>query len=472
MIIKLIKKLNPLASLGIKSYSILIPFFITLLVFLLIEAYAYLIGNPLAVGTPAIFFALALTIYFSARDGVRGGAIAGILSVCYYLYIIYSRNYTGQQLTSGLILTFLLGALYLIIAVVLGWLRQKIDTLIEKEAHEKIRLQAILKQLPAGVLITGPKNKIEYINQQLEKMIDGKVEIGDSLNNHENPFLSLLYRTARQKKTSSELKFEGRNKRIRHFKINNSEVLDKKGKQIAKVFIIDDISLEKELEKRKDDFINMASHELKTPLTSLNLYASLFKKNGANLKRAKFALIADNIKTQIERLQRLVDDLLDVSRIQTGKLTFNKDKFRLDDMIEETMEVFQASTPQKLVLSKKSQISLVADKFRIYQVFANIISNAIKYSSSSGDIVVEVKKLNGQALVSIKDSGIGIPKQEQTKIFDRLYQVNEDTVKTFPGFGMGLYISKEIIKRHKGKIWVESEKDKGSTFYFSLPIST
>lgn len=471
MSISLLKKLNPLSKLGNKSYSVLIPFLITLLIFLLIETYAYLVGNPLAVGTPAIFFALALTIYFSARDGVRGGAIAAVLSVGYYLYIIYSRNYTGQQLASGVVLTFLLGALYLIIALVLGWLRQRIDTLIEKEAYEKIRLQAILKQLPAGVLITGPKNKIEYINQQLEKMIDGKVEVGDSINNHENPFLALLYKTARQRKATAELKFEGKNKRIRYFKISNSEVLDKKGKQIAKVFIVDDISLEKELEKRKDDFINMASHELKTPLTSLNLYASLFKKNAASLKNEKYTLLADNIKTQIERLQRLVDDLLDVSRIQTGKLTFSKDKFRLDDMIEETLEIFQASTPQNLVLSKKNQVSLIADKFRIYQVFANILSNAIKYSSSSGDIIVEVKKVNGQAVVSVKDSGIGISKQEQTKIFDRLYQVNEETVKTFPGFGMGLYISKEIIKRHKGRIWVDSEKDKGSTFYFSLPIN-
>lgn len=471
MSVSLLKKLNPLSKLGNKSYSVLIPFLITLLTFLLIETYAYLVGNPLAVGTPAIFSALALTIYFSARDGVRGGAIAAVLSVGYYLYIIYSRNYTGQQLTSGVVLTFLLGALYLIVALVLGWLRQRIDTLIEKEAYEKIRLQAILKQLPAGVLITGPKNKIEYINQQLEKMIDGKVEVGDSINNHENPFLTLLYKTARQRKATAELKFEGKNKRIRYFKISNSEVLDKKGKQIAKVFIVDDISLEKELEKRKDDFINMASHELKTPLTSLNLYASLFKKNAASLKNEKHTLLADNIKTQIERLQRLVDDLLDVSRIQTGKLTFSKDKFRLDDMIEETLEIFQASTPQNLVLSKKNQVSLVADKFRIYQVFANILSNAIKYSSSSGDIIVEVKKINGQAVVSVKDSGIGISKQEQTKIFDRLYQVNEETVKTFPGFGMGLYISKEIIKRHKGRIWVDSEKDKGSTFYFSLPIN-
>ncbi len=147
-------------------------------------------------------------------------------------------------------------------------------------------------------------------------------------------------------------------------------------------------------------------------------------------------------------MKELVNDLLDVSRIQTGKLNFSKEKFKLNELIAETIDGLQGTTNnQPLLYKSKQSFEVFADKFRICQVLTNLITNASKYSPENTAIVI------------------------QAKIFERLYQVTDVTEKTFPGLGMGLYISKEIIKRHRGNIWVEGEKGKGSTFYFSLALA-
>ena len=171
-------------------------------------------------------------------------------------------------------------------------------------------------------------------------------------------------------------------------------------------------------------------------------------------------------------MQKLVADLLDVSRLQTGKLLFNKEAFDLDTLLFETIEQLQGTTKHVIVYKGKEKLLVEGDKFRIYQVLTNLLTNALKYSGESTQIQVRLQKVAGKAVISVKDFGIGIEKDQQKKIFERLYQVMDDTEKTFPGFGMGLYISKEIVKRHKGSIWVESEKGKGSTFYFSIPIKS
>jgi signal transduction histidine kinase len=181
--------------------------------------------------------------------------------------------------------------------------------------------------------------------------------------------------------------------------------------------------------------------------------------------------IVGSIQHQIERLQELVNDLLDVSRLQTGKLTFTKEDFRIDQLVEEAIADLKGmAKDQRIVYTGKVAIKVHADKFRIYQVLTNLITNAVKYSGDGKSIKLNIKRKEGKVVVSVQDFGIGIAKEQQRKIFDRLYQVIDDKQKTFPGFGMGLYIAKEIITRHQGKIWVESEKGKGSTFFFTLPL--
>src|SRR6185312_2268390 len=167
------------------------------------------------------------------------------------------------------------------------------------------------------------------------------------------------------------------------------------------------------------------------------------------------------------------NDLLDVSRIQTGKLRFNKEIFDISEVVKDTVEGLQASTKRYHIIIKSSGKHRVqADKYRVYQVLVNLITNAVKYSPKAMRIIVRVKKIKHNIVVSVKDFGIGIDQSEQHKIFEKLYQVTDPEEKTFPGLGLGLYISKQIIERHEGKIWVKSKKRKGATFFFCLPAYT
>ncbi len=237
-----------------------------------------------------------------------------------------------------------------------------------------------------------------------------------------------------------------------------------------------DITERKDLERRKDEFVSMASHELKTPITSLNLFVDMLRKNAEEKKYDTIPVFASKIKQQTSKLSELVNDMLDVSRIETGKLRLKKEKFNLGELLQDIVEDMQYTTQKHTIIySGTKALIVVADRYRIYQVLINLLTNAIKYSPDNTQITVRLKKQNNTALVSVSDKGIGISKDQQQSIFDKLYQVGETKDKGFPGLGMGLYISKEIITRHKGDIWVKSKgknTGEGSTFYFTLPLKS
>ena len=196
-----------------------------------------------------------------------------------------------------------------------------------------------------------------------------------------------------------------------------------------------------ETEKRKDEFISMASHELKTPVTSMKLFVEILKRHLKlqNDKQGEKYIV--KIAAQIDKLKGLIDDLLDVSRIQTGKLRLNYEKFNLDELIARTVEALQGTTDKHyLIFGRNGHVPMYADRFRIEQVLANLLTNAIKYSPEGGDIEISLKKNADHVTVSIKDQGIGISQKQQEKIFDKLYQVNEYQEKNSSGLGMGLYI--------------------------------
>ena len=483
---RLINYLNPINRLGNTKYSIIFPLIVSLSTALLLQAYfQFILQDPTAIGLYAIGLFVALIIYFSFRDGILGGFLVTLVTVCYYLYLIHILNYQGRQFVSGVDTTIVLGVIYAFLSFTIGWLKQTIDSLIDREANEKRRLHTIIEQLPVGVLITNGKGEITQANRQADIILGRKTPIGFQvgsdnlvpssqngklLNPAHTPLLHVL-QTGRPVIGKEFLlhRPDGKNVNLR---VSAAPIHSKLGRVIAAAIIFTDITQQKELESRKDDFVNMASHELKTPITSMKLYLDVLSKEIKGYKNEKSIRILNNVKSQTQKLQELVNDLLDVSRLQTGKLTFHKEKFRLDQFLDETLEQLRGTSAyQKLIFEKKHPVLVEADKFRLYQVLANLVSNAVKYSSGTGDIIVGLHRKNGNAIVSVKDFGIGISKNQQKKIFERLYQVGDEKEKTFPGFGMGLYISKEIIKRHKGKIWVESEKDSGSTFYFSLPLT-
>lgn len=240
--------------------------------------------------------------------------------------------------------------------------------------------------------------------------------------------------------------------------------------EVVSVLIVSrDITEIKKAEERKDDFIAIASHELKTPLTSIRVFADVLAR-----KSQKIPDINNHVRKmseQIDILIRLINELLDVSRIQRGTIELTKERFPLDVLTREVVEMLQPTTSHRIQLTSKSAVYVTADKNRIRQVIINLLSNAIKYSPETELIEVFITKEKERIVLSVQDHGIGIEKKHRAKIFERFFRIYESDSKRYSGLGMGLFISHEIVKRHKGRMWLVSEKGKGSTFYFSLPAS-
>jgi len=234
-------------------------------------------------------------------------------------------------------------------------------------------------------------------------------------------------------------------------------------------FVMDITELKKD-EQRKNDFIGMVSHELKTPLTSLNGYIQLLQSK-ADGKGDKFTAGAlATAGKQVKKMTTMINGFLNISRLESGKIVLNKSSLRLDELIhtviEETMVI---TTSHVIKCTCEVPITLSGDYDKISNVVSNLLSNAIKYAPNHRDIDVKCEIIGGMAQVSVKDYGPGIDKVQVPQLFERYYRA--ETNHTISGFGIGLYLSSEIIDRHNGRIWAESEIGVGSTFYFTLPMN-
>jgi signal transduction histidine kinase len=221
-------------------------------------------------------------------------------------------------------------------------------------------------------------------------------------------------------------------------------------------------------QQRKDEFIGIASHELKTPLTSVIGYLDLLRTTeDAALQK----LCVEKAKQSAHKLEKLIKDLLDVSKIQSGQLQLNVKAFDIDVLMDETVASLQMVSQQHTIRKEnncKGQV-IYADRQRIEQVLINLLSNAIKYSPGKNEVLISCTKNDEELVIRVRDYGVGIPADELQKIFDRFYRTKDSSVH-ISGFGLGLYICRDIVARHNGKIWAEKEAD-GSSFYFSLPLN-
>lgn len=252
----------------------------------------------------------------------------------------------------------------------------------------------------------------------------------------------------------------------------NAHRVELEGEYKDRILIaIEDITDRRTLEKRKDDFLSVASHELKTPLTTIRGYVQMMSRLMPREADEKFRSIVAKTEQFVDRLSGLITELLDVNRIQSGNLELHKQEFDFDHMIAHAIETIEAAThTQRIKLEGQTIGSLYGDESSLTQVVTNLLSNAIKYSPDDSPIGLYVSKVREYIKVSVTDQGEGITPDDQKKIFERFYRAS-DVQQRFPGMGVGLYVCDQIVGLHKGSLWVESEKGKGSTFNFTLPIT-
>jgi len=226
-----------------------------------------------------------------------------------------------------------------------------------------------------------------------------------------------------------------------------------------------------EREARRNEFISMVVHELKTPITSLKGYSQLLGKRCERMGDAQGMNLAARMDQQVNRLTSLIDDLLDINRMEGDKLRLRESDFDFDELVEEIMADIQLTTEQhSLVREGETHATLRGDRERIGQVLTNLLTNAIKYAPESETIVVKLARDEQSVTASVQDFGPGIPKEQQAYVFEPFYRV-EGVETSVSGLGLGLAIAASLVERHRGKIWVESEEGEGTTFSFSLPLA-
>jgi len=353
---------------------------------------------------------------------------------------------------------------------------------MEVEESEKRFRSLILEAPMATALYVGEELIVEVANEAMlrlwgkdasaigKKLIDAVPELEDQ------PFIPILkkvYRTGEAYHTDQQqanLVVDGKLQSY-WFNFTYKPLHDAKGNVYAILNMSTDITSLVHLQQQKDEFIGIASHELKTPVTSIKAYAqvleAIFREKGYEKETAMLSRMG----IQINKLTNLISDLLDTTKIQAGKLMFNERWFDFNHVVEEAVEDMRRTTSKHTMIVKPGEHigEIFGDPERIAQVITNLLSNAIKYSPDSDKILVSTTAEDEQVKLCVKDFGVGIAADKHEKVFEQFYRVSGDKQHTFPGLGLGLYISSEIIKREGGRIWVESVEGKGSDFCFTLP---
>ena len=362
------------------------------------------------------------------------------------------------------------------IAVHNAWLYQELQ-------EEKQRLDAIIEHSADGVMILDSQCRIQVFNRALEEMTGRRADqaIGHlcgevmALKGRDEANICRDLCPLRNESIDDTLLVEGN---IQHedgeeiaVGITYSPLFNEQGELVNIIANVHDITRFREAEEMKSTFISIISHELKTPVSLIKGYAGTLRREDAHWDEETLQQSLTVIEEESDRLNELIDNLLDASRLQAGGLEVKKEEIRLDLLAEKVVEMFRHQTDKHLLVADfpPNFSAVQADYDRMEQVISNLISNALKYSFQEGTIKVQGWEEGEWICVAVSDEGVGISQRDQPYVFDRFYRAEEAMTSRTKGAGLGLYLVRAIIEAHGGRIWVQSEKEHGATFIFALP---
>jgi len=369
---------------------------------------------------------------------------------------------------------------------------ERLGSMLRREQEDASRSQAILEAVADGVLVTGGNNRITFLNDSAEKILDLESSrvIGQSL----DVFAGLFGKAAGswmqtiRTWSDSPSKYQRGETYAEQLDLQNGRIVlvhlapvILQNDLLGTVSIFRDITHEVEVDRLKSEFVATVSHELRTPMTSIRGYTDVLLMGAAGALNENQTHFLNIIKNNTERLNILVNDLLDVSRIESGRVTLSPQALDLrevaEDVIEEVLRRSQEENkPMALSLDAPRKLPPVyGDLERVRQVLSNLVFNSYHYTPENGTITVHIRPMNGnsnQIQVDVEDNGVGIAREDQERIFERFYRGEHPLVLATPGTGLGLSIVKQIVEMHKGQIWMESSgiPGEGSTFSFTLPV--
>ena len=346
---------------------------------------------------------------------------------------------------------------------------------------DKEKTEAVIRSIAEGLVVVDAQGKVIMMNPAAERLlgVSKKDKVGKALleNLKEEQLISLVKGAEDKEEREIEL-ISQRDETKKVLRASSAVIENENGQTIGMVSVLSDITKQKELDQLKNSFVANVSHELRTPLVAIDKSLSLIlnKTTGEiSPTQEEFLSIAQR---NLKRLNLLINDLLDLSKLEAGKMEFKLQLSSIEKIIDECIEGLNTWIKTKsLVLEKKIQGTLPevnVDSNRIIQVLNNLIGNAIKFTPNNGNITVEAnfESKKGEIEICVQDTGAGIPKENLPKIFDKFFQASERTPTDISGTGIGLSIAKEIVELHGGRIWAESEKGQGAKFVFTLPLKS
>ncbi|MFH1457591.1 MAG: ATP-binding protein [Candidatus Omnitrophota bacterium] len=347
-------------------------------------------------------------------------------------------------------------------------------------SEEKERIDNIIHGMTEGMIVVDPQGKILMVNPAAETLLGiSKQDVGRQIKDtiKDEHLLSLVKSfPAQEPAVSKDIElFSPNETTLRVLRASSAVVEDHNGNTVGMVAILNDVTRQKQIEKLKSDFVALVSHELRTPLVAVEHSLGLICDGTTGSLSNEQAKFLDMARRNLKRLTLLINDLLDLSRLEAGKVRLVREPCFIEKIVRETLATLKPWADTKSIgLVQNIQEGLPQAEFdsnKIIQVLINLISNAIKFTPGGGTITVEGIGLEDKEIkVTVQDTGIGIPEEELPKVFERFYQVRSSEKSDVKGTGIGLTITKEIVELHGGKIWAESEVEKGTKFFFTLPL--
>ncbi|MCR4406886.1 MAG: ATP-binding protein [Anaerolineae bacterium] len=363
---------------------------------------------------------------------------------------------------------------------------ERLGNMLRTQRADASRRLAILESITDGVVVTNIEGQVVAVNRSAQKLLGVKEDevVGQEIRalyrNFPQDTTDLVIEavsrltsahTAQSSPSQPEVVLEY-DKQI--ISARFAPILDEESECQGVVTVLRDITREREIAQAKSDFVSIVAHELRTPMTSIKGYADLILSGAAGPVSDTQIQFLQVIRTNVERLAALVNDLLDISRIEAGRVKFDMRPLRMDEVTTEVVTSLKGeivSRNLELELNIPSRLPLVqGDRNRLVQVLTNLVSNAYKYTPPGGRITLALHQTDGELQVDVTDTGIGIAPTDLDRVFERFYRADHDLVRGQSGTGLGLAIAKSIVEMHGGRIWVRSVLGKGSTFSFSLPV--
>jgi GAF domain-containing protein/CheY-like chemotaxis protein len=343
----------------------------------------------------------------------------------------------------------------------------RLAEMLTYQQEEASKVRAILQSVADGVIVVDREDHIILSNPAAQQILGMAREDLEGRTTQELPGLFMAGGIFAQEHLRFEL--------VDHYvNVHSASVITDTGETLGTVFVLRDITREVEADRSKSEFISTVSHELRTPLTSIKGYVDLILLGSVGDVSPMQRSFLEVVRSNSNRLVDLINDILDISRVETGRIVLNREPLSIFDLVEEVVESARTEIERKqlrLEVEVPPDLPAVsADRKRIVQVLANLVSNAYKYTREGGRLAIAASSTDGFLQVSVTDSGVGISKEDQKKLFTRFFRADNPMRDEVGGTGLGLAISKSFIELHGGEMWVESELNAGSTFSFTLPL--